>query len=358
MNLPAAQAFVNFLTSPALQAQLKTYLPTADSGGPPFVADASPIIAAKLPATYKAGKPATITGTLTNAETGYPALVDKPVTIDRVVNNLPVPLAKAYTDTNGAFTITFVPPVTGSYELTTSQISQLEDTTLTPAFGDLLSPAATTPATITVHSAVTKLFAKSRGGMSVVYGAVAPSTGHVKGVVAVLAKGVKGGFRKVATQRLASSAGNFAIGVKAKPGNWQYKVTYADPHQVAGATSKTIKVSVGAKPASSVKLGSVKASGAKVTVNATVNPKAPKSGGQSRAARVQDHRRLALGSARSPRPRSRARRRPRCTASWPRRTPGCWSSPTCRRASRRATRRSRRSPSRRSPGPRRFARAT
>jgi len=278
VNLAAAQAFVNFLTTPTFQAQLKTYLPTADQGGAPFVASASPLIAAKLPATYKAAKPATIRGTLTNAQPGYPALVGKPVTIDRVVNNLPIPVATGHTDSKGAFSIRFSPTVTGSYELTTSQISQLEDTSLTPAFGDLLSPAATTPATITVHSAVTKLFAKSRGGMAVVYGAVAPGTGHVKGVVTVLAKGAKGSFRKVATQRLGSSAGNFAVAVKAKPGKWRYKVTYADPKQVVGTTSKTVKVTVGAKPASSVTLGSVKVSGGHVTVNAAVNPKATKPG--------------------------------------------------------------------------------
>lgn len=278
VNLTAAQAFVNFLTSPALQAQLKTYLPNADPGGAPFVAAASPIIAAKLPATYKAGKATTIRGTLTNAEVGYPALADKPVSIDRVVNNLSVPVATAFTDAKGAFSIKFVPPVSGSYELTTSQISQLEDTSLTPAFGDLLSPAATTPVKITVHSAVTKLFAKSRGGMTVVYGAIAPGTGHVKGVVTVLAKGAKGGFKKVARHRLGFSDGNFAVAVKAKPGKWRYKVTYADPHQVVGATSRTVKVTVGANPASSVNLGSVKVSGGKVTVRARVSPKAPRSG--------------------------------------------------------------------------------
>ena len=46
MNLTAAQDFVNFLTSPAFQSQLKSYLPTADPGGPPFVADASPNLTA------------------------------------------------------------------------------------------------------------------------------------------------------------------------------------------------------------------------------------------------------------------------------------------------------------------------
>src|ERR1700733_14741601 len=42
VNLTAAQDFVSFLTSQAFQSQLKTYLPTVDPAGPPFVADASP----------------------------------------------------------------------------------------------------------------------------------------------------------------------------------------------------------------------------------------------------------------------------------------------------------------------------
>jgi tungstate transport system substrate-binding protein len=278
VNLTAAQDFLNLLTSPALQAQLKTYLPNADPGGPPFVATASPLITAKLPSTYRAGKPATVTGTLANAQPGYPAPANARVIIERVVSNLPVPLASGKTNAKGAFTIKFVPPVNGSYELTTSQIAQVEDAQLNPVFGDLLSPAATTPVKLTVHSAVTKLFAKSRGAKTLVYGTVAPGTGHVKGVVTVLAKGAKGGFKKVATHRLGSGDGNFAVLVGAKPGKWQYKVTYADPRQIVGAQSKTAKLTVGATPTSNVKLASAKVANGKVTVNGVVSPKAPTSG--------------------------------------------------------------------------------
>jgi ABC-type tungstate transport system permease subunit len=278
VNLTAAQDFVNLLTSPALQAQLKTYLPNADPGGPPFVATASPIITARLPGTYRAGKPATINGTVANAQPGFPAPANARVTVQRVVAGVPVPVGSAKTNAKGAFSLKFVPPVDGSYELTTSQIAQIEDPTLSPVFGDLLSPAATTPVKITVHSAVTKLFATSRGGKALVYGTVAPGTGHVKGVVTVLAKGAKGRFKKVATGRLGSGDGNFAVLVSAKPGKWQYKVTYADPRQVVGASSKTVKLTVGAKPASSVKLASAKIVNGKVTVDAVVSPRAPRSG--------------------------------------------------------------------------------
>lgn len=273
VNLTAAQDLLNLMTSQALQAQLKSYLPNADPGGPPFVADASPIITAKLPANYRAGKPVTIRGTLANAQPGYPAPANARVTIDRVVNNLPVPVASGKTNAKGAFRIRFVPPVNGSYELTTSQIAQIEDSHISPAFGDLLSPAATTPVKITVHSAVTRLFAKSRGGSALIYGTVAPGTGHVRGVVTVLAKGAKGGFRKVASHRLASADANFAVAVKAKPGKWQYRVTYADPHQVVRAVSRPVKVTVAPRPASSVRLGSVKVTHGRVTAGAVVSPK-------------------------------------------------------------------------------------
>ena len=41
--MPGAQALVSFLTSPAFQASLRNYLAsTGDSGGAPFIGDASP----------------------------------------------------------------------------------------------------------------------------------------------------------------------------------------------------------------------------------------------------------------------------------------------------------------------------
>jgi ABC-type tungstate transport system permease subunit len=146
VNLTAAQDFLNLLTSPALQAQLKTYLPSSDPGGPPFIADASPIITASgIPHTYRAGKPVTVTGTVTNAEPGYPALGSKPVSVDEIEGALSIPVASGTTNSTGGYSIKFVPSTNGSYEVVTPQISQIENSTLSPVFGDLLSPAATAP---------------------------------------------------------------------------------------------------------------------------------------------------------------------------------------------------------------------
>ena len=54
---------------------------------------------------------------------------------------------------------------------------------------------------------------KSVGGKALVVGSVAPAKGHVKASVTVLARlaGSKGRFKRVATDRLRSTAGNFAV---------------------------------------------------------------------------------------------------------------------------------------------------
>ena len=278
INLPAAQAFLNFITSPAVQAQLSGYLAhTSDPAGPPFVADASPIItASRLPGDYHAGKKLTVTGTVANAQPGYPAPAGKPVSVDLVQGGLAVPVASTTTKSSGAYSIRFAPAATGSYEVATPQIAQIEDSTLNPAFGDLLSPGATSPARITVHAAVTGLRVKSTGARALVIGSVAPGTGHVKATVEVLARrnGSKGAFKQIATDRLAANDGNFAIAVALKTNRWQIKVRAQDPKQVVSTTSKTITAGVTAtRPPAGVTVRSLSVSkSAGLTLTAGVKP--------------------------------------------------------------------------------------
>jgi uncharacterized protein YfaS (alpha-2-macroglobulin family) len=114
---------------------------------------------------------------------------------------------------------------------------------------------------------------KSQGGKALVIGKVSPGAGHVKGTVAVFARAVgkKGPFRKVATQRLGTTQGNFAISVSRPAGSWDIKVKFTDARQVVAASSKTVRVKVGANPASRVSLHSVKTKGG-VTVSGTAAP--------------------------------------------------------------------------------------
>jgi len=278
VNLTAAQDFVNFLTSPAFQAQLKTYLAnTSDPAGPPFVADASPdLTVSGFPKTYHANKQATVSGTLTNAEPGYPVLAGKTVSIDEVKGALVIPVASGKTDSTGHYKIKVTLPASGAYEVTTSQISQIENATLNPVYGDILSPAATAAAKVTVHAATANVRVLSQGGKAVVLGTVKPGTLHHKATVTVLARaaGKKGAFKKVASGRLAATQGNFAVSAPLAAGRWQVEVRFQDRGQVYAATSRAVTVTIGGKPASSVGLHSASAKKGKLTVRGTVSPAA------------------------------------------------------------------------------------
>ena len=283
INLPAAKDFINYITSPAVQAQVGQYLASA-AGGAPFTPTAAPIVtSSRIPSSFFAssGKKLTVSGTLTDAQPGYPVLSSQPVTIAQVVGGLPVAVATGKTDSQGKYSISFVPPTTGSYQVNAPQISQIVDSTLIPPFGNLLSPAATAPVHVTVHSAITALTARNQGGQALIFGSVSPSTGHVKATVTVLAKkqGSKQGFKKIATDNLASNDANWAVAVTLAPGNWLVQAKYQDPNQVVAANPRTVKVTVSAKPKTSVSFGSVKVGGGgSMTVSGSIKPGAVKSG--------------------------------------------------------------------------------
>jgi ABC-type tungstate transport system permease subunit len=278
VNLTAAKDFLNLVTSPGFQSQLKNYLATADPGGPPFKADASPNITVKaghgIPSTFKAGKKVTVSGTLTNAEPGYPALAGKTVSIEQLVGGLPLTTAgSARTNSSGAFSITFTPTSTGSYVITTKQIAQIENSVLMPPFGDLLSPAATSKINVTVHGAITGLRIKSESGKAVVLGSVAPGSGHAQATLTVMARpaGSKHGFKRVATDRLSANDGNFAAAVPLAAGRWQFKLKFQDGTRIVAATSKVTTGTVGPRAATSVTPRSVKVKNGKVTVTGSVS---------------------------------------------------------------------------------------
>ncbi|HEY2655370.1 MAG TPA: substrate-binding domain-containing protein [Solirubrobacteraceae bacterium] len=276
VNLTAAQDFFSFLTSQAFQSQLKTYLPTTDSGGPPFKADASPnLTESGLTKNYNAKKPMTVKGTVVNAEPGYPALSAETVNVQQIVGGVPLTVASGKTNSTGAYRIKFTPSSTGSYEVSTGQISKIEDVALTPPYGDILSPAATPPLKVKVHGATSSLRVESQGRKALVIGTVAPRTGHVKGTVIVFARagGNTGGFKKVATDRLATTQGNFAISVPLAPGDWNVKVKFQDPKQgVVAATSRTVKVTITPAPASSISLHSVNGTDGGFTLAGDASP--------------------------------------------------------------------------------------
>ena len=283
VNVPAATAFMNYITSPDVQKQVGAYLASA-SGGAPFSPTASPILSGTRFASKffaGAGKKMTVKGTLTNAQPGYPALSGKQVTIANLNGSVQVQVAKGKTDSTGKFSISFVPPKTGNYVVSTAQISMIEDSKLNPVFGDLLSPAVTAQSKVSVTSAITKLTVRAQTGQALIFGTVSPGNSHSsKAAVTILAKqvGSKKGFKKVATTKLAASDANFAAVAKLAPGNWLLQVKYGDSKVVTAARTRTTKVNVKAKPKTGVSFKSVKVSKGSVTLKGAIKPGAVKGG--------------------------------------------------------------------------------
>jgi tungstate transport system substrate-binding protein len=247
VNLTAAQDFVNFLTSAAVQGQLKTYLPGVDGGGPPFVADASPTItAAGFPSTVTAGAPVTVTGQVTNNEIGYPALGGKPVSVDQVGGLTPLSVGSGTTDATGHYSITFTPHSSGSYQVSTGAISQIEDATLSPVYGDILSPGASAASAVAVSGTAKITKTTTTFNSVTVSGTVGPAAVDSKAKVTLLArkKSSKGAFRTIGTKSVAAGKSAFSLTGKLAIGAWTVKAQYADTGAFNTATSATKNVSV------------------------------------------------------------------------------------------------------------------
>jgi ABC-type tungstate transport system permease subunit len=286
VNVTAAQDFVTLLTSVAFQSQLKTYLDyTADAavGGPPFVADASPTInvTSGFPATATAGNKLTLTGKVVNSEPGFPNPSGAAVSIDDIAGGTPVPVASSTTSSDGSFSIPFTPASSGSYQLSTGQISQVEEPNLSPVYGDILSPAATNPATLTLQGTATISSANGTAGGATVSGTVGPAAPDKNAEVAILARpqGSSGSFTQVNGETLSAGQSSFAVNVTLKPGKWELEASYRDPGQFESATSAGANVTVGATSTSvsfmkrSVKKG-------KLTVTGALSPAPVSSGGK------------------------------------------------------------------------------
>ena len=195
-----------------------------------------------LTTNYNAKKPMTVKGTVVNAEPGFPAPSGATVNVQQIVGGQPLTVASGKTNSTGAYSIKFTPSSTGSYQVSTGQISQIEIPTLNPAYGDILSPASTTAVNVTVHSKLTKLSVKSQGGRALLVGSVAPGTGHANATVTFLARKAgshgalsEGHRRPPRRQRRQLRRGAAARRSTSK--GWQVKVKFQDGKQVLGTTS-------------------------------------------------------------------------------------------------------------------------
>jgi tungstate transport system substrate-binding protein len=280
INSTAAEDLLNFLQSPGFQVQLKSYL--AGTGGAPFIADASPLITGKLPKRAQAGKKITVSGSVSNVVPGTPAIVGAKVTLSEVVSGLAagIPIASAKTNSKGAYKLSFVAPSTGSYQLTTPQLTQVEipSPTLTPEFGDILAPGASTASKITVQGVLKRVSIKSHPGQVVATGQVLPGSGHVHGSVTMLARrGSTGRFKAVAVSKLGANDDVFALVARLAAGKWSVELRFQDGG-VLTSTTRSVKVSVPAASTASVGVRSLTVKRGRATLNGTLKPASPSAG--------------------------------------------------------------------------------
>ncbi|HTU97061.1 MAG TPA: hypothetical protein VMF14_14540 [Solirubrobacteraceae bacterium] len=249
VNLTAAQDFLNFITDSNIQSQLKGYLTgtAGDNGTKVYTATASPsLTAAGFPSSVTAGKKVTVTGQLTNLESGYPALANQTVSINELEGLTSVPVATGKTNATGGYSITFTPPSSGSYDAATGTISEVVDSTLNPVYGDTLSPANTTASAVTVKGTISiKKATASTGGVSVT-GSMSPSAPDGNATVQVLARkqGSKGAYKTIGSSSLKKGAKTYAVNGNLGAGKWQVVTRYADPGQFSTVTSGAKKVTV------------------------------------------------------------------------------------------------------------------
>ncbi len=284
VNLTAAQDFIDFITSPGIQSELKGYLTgtSGDNGTPVFVATASPKISALgFPSMITAGKTATVTGNITNLQVGFPALSGQTVSISELEGLTSVPVASGKTDANGNYSITFTPPSSGSYQATTGLISQVENASLNPAYGDTLSPSATTAVPVTVTGTITIAKATaSTGGVSAT-GSMGPAAPDGNGAVDVLARkqGSKGAFKTIGSSPVKSGAKTYAVNGNLAPGKWQIETRYRDGSQFTTATSGTRNLTVSGNIVT-VSFKKVTIKNGKLTLNGVIGQPPATSGGK------------------------------------------------------------------------------
>jgi hypothetical protein len=146
--------------------------------------------------------------------------------------------------------VTFVPSSSGDYQVTTGQIAQVENSTLSPVFGDLLSPGASTPAYISVAAvpATTVGFKKvgAKKGKVTVTGKLTPGPFSSGAKVELLALKVTSGGRlkEVAKTSVGIGKTGFTIRTKLKRKHrWILQLEYVQKgHTSVYSTLKSLNV--------------------------------------------------------------------------------------------------------------------
>jgi tungstate transport system substrate-binding protein len=252
INLPAATAFLNWLTSPAGQADVTAYQ-ASDPGGPSFIGDAAPKLTQTrtLPARVAAGQPLTVTGTLSNTVPGTPPLAGVAMTLKAVMggSTTAITVATGNTDATGHYSLTYKPTANASYTVSSAPISQVEDSTLSPVFGDLLQPTSISLGASKVVGTALITSYRAKKGVVTLKGKLSPAVGGTAGQLRVYANhrslAASEGLKYVAKSPLAVGQKTFTMTLKLHRGfTWDVSVHYMNTGRIATGVSPVQSVRV------------------------------------------------------------------------------------------------------------------
>ncbi|MDM4762870.1 substrate-binding domain-containing protein [Galbitalea sp. SE-J8] len=254
VNTAGAVTFLNWITSAPAQSSIGAYL--GAGGDAPFIPSAAPIVTASAPpSSVVRGGAITVTGTLKNATPGTPALADKTVTLTGVSlstpDAAPAVVASTRTDATGAYSIAYSPSKDLRYAIAVPSISQVENASLSPVFGDVLAAATTSLGTVIVTTKSTATISsvkvsKKHSGLITV--TLSPKAAAGDGVIALYGRNSKtttSGLHVIKT--VAVGAGTKTVKIRYQLGaqkhawkrlTWKLQVKYSGPHSVASTSAK------------------------------------------------------------------------------------------------------------------------
>jgi tungstate transport system substrate-binding protein len=248
INLAAATAFLNWVTSPLPQAAIGRYL--SAGGDPPFIPDAAPTLTkARLPASVKGGRSITVRGSLSNVVPGTPALSGVRVSLQRVgTASDRTTVASALTDSSGHYAITYRPQRSQAYWVKVDQIAKVENATLSPVFGDLLAPASRWLGRVAVignprikHVRTSSHHVQLRG---LLRPAVLGTSAHLSLYAVPRGKLKARGLHYVAQRHVMAGATHFNVVFRLPPGDWTYKLTYVNTGRLTAGSTRLRTVTV------------------------------------------------------------------------------------------------------------------
>ncbi len=225
IDTAAATRFLDWLTSPAAQRAVRNFLATNDD--PPFRPSASPAITiTNHTTTVRPGGTATVEGHVQNVVPGTPVLSGVPVHLTRAGTVV----ASATTNGTGDFTLTYRPVSSASYAVAVPDIAKIENATLSPNFGDLLTGTSHPIGTIAVSSSVSLTSLTKSGPLGIrVKGRFNPRVTSYGAAIELFAAHPGGRWHLMQTVPLRTGSSTFSKRFVLGRGKWKLLFAYVHP---------------------------------------------------------------------------------------------------------------------------------